>query len=136
MKPLTMDAFEAEADLGNENRFQQVRIAEIKAFWASGAEVAELRTAGDITLSRERELYKKALRQLRLHREGVEFMQRKGKMFARRPKDEKHKSWWECPQCGGELTAVRNNGPFPVRHCLSCNFDFPVDVLGRVCRLE
>ena len=35
-----------------------------------------------------------------------------------------------CPQCGGRLSEMRTNGPFPVVHCFSCNFDFAVDKNG------
>ena len=41
-----------------------------------------------------------------------------------------------CPYCFGELTPIRLNGPEPVRHCLACNFDFPVDREGNPIRRE
>ena len=41
-----------------------------------------------------------------------------------------------CPACAGRLSAVRTNGPYPVRHCYSCNMDFPVDENGTAHRLE
>ena len=41
-----------------------------------------------------------------------------------------------CPYCNGELSGIRTNGPEPVRHCLACNFDFPVDREGDLIRRE
>ena len=43
-----------------------------------------------------------------------------------------------CPRCGpaGHLSEIRTNGPEPVRHCYSCNFDFPVDQYGNATRRE
>lgn len=39
-----------------------------------------------------------------------------------------------CPMCAGRLSEVRWNGPEPVRHCYSCNFDFPIDADGNARR--
>lgn len=43
-----------------------------------------------------------------------------------------------CPRCGpaGHLSDIRTNGPEPVRHCFSCNFDFPIDEFGNAVRRE
>lgn len=41
-----------------------------------------------------------------------------------------------CPACAGRLSGIRLNGPEPVRHCFSCNFDFPIDEFGNAVRRE
>ena len=41
-----------------------------------------------------------------------------------------------CPMCAGRLSGIRTNGSEPVRHCFSCNFDFPIDEFGNAVRRE
>ena len=134
MKPLTENEFLALSDLGNENKFQIVRIQEVMAFWKSGAEAAEIKTSGDVTLGRERELYKKALAQTKLTRVGIEFLQRKGKLYARRKKRDTKMASGLCPCCGGQLSNIRTNGRELLRHCYACHKEFPVDNLGNAVR--
>lgn len=133
MKPLTRDEFEIANDLGNVNKFQEIRCQEIQAFWESGADAAELRTSGTVTLARERELYQKVLRQMRFKQ--VEFIitQRKGKLYVTRDRMKPRRSWEECPYCYGRMSVIRTHGELRYRHCFACHFEFPVDALGRAC---
>lgn len=133
MKPMTMDEFEVANDLGNENKFQKIRVQEIRAFWESGADAAELRTSGTVTMSRERELYQKALRQMRFSRDDLAFSQRKGKMYVTRDRLKPRRNWEECPICGGRMSDIRTYGELRYRHCFACHFEPPVDALGRPC---
>lgn len=135
MKPLTSDEFEALSDLGNTNRFQKTRMEEVIAFLESGADAAELKTAGDVTLGRERELYKKALYQLKIPKERVEFLQRKGKLYASRKKTDPKRSTGQCPCCGGPLSNIRTHNGARYRHCFACHKEFPVDDMGFAYRV-
>lgn len=61
---------------------QALRRKEVKEFWDSGVEIAEMTIFNpNIQTQSEVEHYKKASRQLRL---GIEFFQRKGKIYAKR----------------------------------------------------
>lgn len=54
----------------NTNPFFEQRIQEIFDFWESGAEYCELTKFSDVTISREVELYKRAVRYARF-RKGI-----------------------------------------------------------------
>lgn len=41
-----------------------------------------------------------------------------------------------CPMCGGTLSGLRRSHGHFIRHCYSCNFDFPIDKHGNVRRLQ
>ena len=46
---------------------------------------------------------------------------------------------WEkipCPLCKGTLSGLRRSGGHFIRHCYSCNFDFPIDKDGNAIRLK
>ena len=61
---------------------QALRRKEVKEFWDSGVEIAEMTIFNpNILTQSEVENYKKASRQLRL---GIEFFQRKDKIYAKR----------------------------------------------------
>ena len=61
---------------------QALRRKEVKEFWDSGVEIAEMTIFNPYILTQsEVENYKKASRQLRL---GIDFFQRKGKIYAKR----------------------------------------------------
>lgn len=41
-----------------------------------------------------------------------------------------------CPLCKGTLSGLRRSGGHFIRHCYSCNFDFPIDKDGNAIRLK
>ena len=46
---------------------------------------------------------------------------------------------WEkipCPFCGGTLSGLRRSNGHFIRHCYSCNFDFPIDKDGMPRRVN
>ena len=64
---------------------QALRRKEVKEFWESGVEIAEMTVFNPNTLIQtEVEHYKKTSRQLRLRYGSIEFFQRKGKIYAKR----------------------------------------------------
>lgn len=66
----------------NTNPFQEQRIQEILDFWESGAEYCELTKFSDVTISREIELYKRAVRSARF-RKGVKHGTKETKIVQR-----------------------------------------------------
>ena len=64
------------------NPFQEQRIQEILDFWESGAEYCELTKYSDVTIGREIELYKRAVRYAR-HRKGIKYGTKETKIVQR-----------------------------------------------------
>lgn len=62
-----------------EDPFQQTRKNEVKEFAESDYKVAEVKIKGTCSLSRERECYRKAIRQLWYH--DIEVFQRRKKIY-------------------------------------------------------
>lgn len=69
------------------NPFQERRREELRAFWDSGVQFAELETQGTISMSRERALYARARTMERIPYDEIKFHQRGKKLYAERRKD-------------------------------------------------
>lgn len=64
MTPLREQSLEEVGRIRKENEFQATRRNEIREFIQAGCKLAELQTSGTVSLDREIELYKRAIRKV------------------------------------------------------------------------
>ena len=88
MQPV--DNFNPKKFRGMENSFQEKRRQELREFYASGYAFAKVEISGTVTMSRERECYKRAVRQLwretGISWTDINFHVRNGELFVERAK--------------------------------------------------